>query len=191
MGFWLRNPCGVSSFSNAFGSDFTDYISCCTGSFQISAVVRNNVKIIPVHITLEESKSAQAVVAAYRSASQSAASRIRGILFCNPHNPSGHIARPEVIDLLLQYCEEADIHFISDEIYALSTFETPDDLLNASRKIFQSPAKSFVSVLHRDLGGLGVCPSRVHQVYSISKDLGCSGLRLVRSKSRTTRNASG
>jgi aspartate/methionine/tyrosine aminotransferase len=181
-GCWSRNPCGVSSFTNAFESGFTDYISRFTGSFQISAVVRNNVKIIPVHITLEDSKTAQGVVAAYRSASRSAASKVRGILFCNPHNPSGHIARPEVVDLLLQYCEEAEIHFISDEIYALSTFETPGNISNASRKIFQSPATNFVSVLHRDLGGLGVCPSRVHQVYSISKDLGCSGLRLVGSK---------
>lgn len=44
---------------------------------------------------------------------------------------------------------------------------------------FESPSTQFVSVLSRDLHELGVDGSRVHLLYSISKDFGCSGIRLV------------
>jgi hypothetical protein len=85
---------------------------------------------------------------------------------------------------LLQFCEEADIHFLSDEIYALSTFGSLDAAQAGPNrwggKAFESPSDCFVSVLSRDLRGLGVDGARVHVLYSISKDLGCSGLRLVR-----------
>lgn len=75
-----------------------------------------------MHVPLEETSSPRAVVAAYRAAAKSAPCAVRGILFCNPHNPYGHIAPVGVIDAMLQYCEEADLHFVSDGIYALSTF---------------------------------------------------------------------
>lgn len=70
------------------------------------------------------------------------------------------------IEALLQFCEQNDLHFISDEIYGLSVFNT-------------TATGGFVSVLQIDLEALGVNPNRVHMVYSISKDLGSSGLRTV------------
>jgi aspartate/methionine/tyrosine aminotransferase len=90
-----------------------------------------------------------------------------------------------VLDALLQFCQQADIHFLSDEIYALSTFGRADaqaigEPTQRDAKSFTSPSAHFVSVLSRDLERLGVQASRVHILYSISKDLGCSGLRLVR-----------
>ncbi|KAK7178676.1 hypothetical protein PSPO01_15284 [Paraphaeosphaeria sporulosa] len=148
------------------------------GSFEISAVLRNSVRIIPVQVPFREVESAQGVVSAYRIAAQKATCNIRGILFCNPHNPSGHISRPEVTDALLQYCEEEDLHFISDEVYALSTFGAFEGAADKHGKIFRSSATNFVSVLQKHLQGLGVNPSRVHQVYSFSKDFGSSGVRL-------------
>lgn len=149
------------------------------GSFEISAVLRNGVHIIPVHVPVHESHSAQAVVAAYRTAAEEATCSVRGILFCNPHNPHGHICPVEIIDALLQYCEEADLHFVSDEIYALSTFGAIDQHPTGCGEMIESPATEFASVLSRDLQGLGVNGSRVHLLYSISKDLGSSGIRLV------------
>ncbi|KKP00668.1 hypothetical protein THAR02_07222 [Trichoderma harzianum] len=75
-----------------------------------------------VYVPFGQSQNASDIVEAYRSAAEKASCKIRGILFCNPHNPHGHICPPEGIDGLLKYCQEADLHFISDEIYALSTF---------------------------------------------------------------------
>nr|A0A1U9YHZ6.1 RecName: Full=Aminotransferase verI; AltName: Full=Verticillin biosynthesis cluster protein I [Clonostachys rogersoniana]AQZ42161.1 putative aminotransferase [Gliocladium sp.] len=129
------------------------------GSFEVSSVLRNGVTLIPVQIKFHESHSAQGIVDAYRKAMENTSCKVRGLLFCNPHNPWGHILSVEVIDALLLFCEQADIHFVSDEIYALSTFgrmELPSGNLEHGEK-FLSPATSFVSVLSRDLIKLGGC----------------------------------
>jgi gliotoxin/aspirochlorine biosynthesis aminotransferase len=160
----------------------------CLGSFEISAVLRNGVKVVPVSEPAQQADYAQSIVAAYQIAADEAAAsgtRIRGLLFCNPHNPHGHVYTAEVLDALLQFCEQADIHFLSDEIYALSTFGRVDahaagEPTQRAGKGFTSPSAHFVSVLSRNLERLGVNASRVHMLYSISKDFGCSGLRLVR-----------
>uniref|UniRef100_A0A8H7K2W8 Aminotransferase class I/classII large domain-containing protein n=1 Tax=Bionectria ochroleuca TaxID=29856 RepID=A0A8H7K2W8_BIOOC len=151
------------------------------GSFEVSSVLRNGVKLIPVPISYGESQCAQSIVEAYRAAAENTPRKVRGLLFCNPHNPWGHICSVEIIDALLQYCEQADIHFVSDEIYALSTFGRvvlPSSGSAGQSEKFVSPDAKFVSVLSRDLTKLGVNGERVHVVYSISKDFGCSGLRL-------------
>lgn len=149
------------------------------GSFQVPAVLRNSVQLIPVYVPFIQSRNAKAIVQAYRSAAQEASCNVRGILFCNPHNPYGHICLTEAIDGLLQYCQEADLHFISDEIYALSTFGDLGESLARCKGVFESPETEFVSVLSRDLDALRVERSRIHVLYSISKDFGCSGMRLV------------
>jgi gliotoxin/aspirochlorine biosynthesis aminotransferase len=153
-----------------------------TGSFEVSAVLRNGVRLIPVHVAFEKTHSTKEVVAAYRAAAGKT-DRVRGLLFCNPHNPHGHIHPVEVIEALLQYCEETDIHFVSDEIYALSTFGDVKKPRGGSVDMFESHTAEFVSVLSRNLTELGVKRSRVHLLYSISKDLGSSGMRLVGSVS--------
>lgn len=51
------------------------------------------------------------------------------------------------------------IHLIVDEIYALSTFDTPD----------QPDAQPFVSILSIDPQSVGCHPGRVHAVYGASK----------------------
>ncbi|KAL6862023.1 PLP-dependent transferase [Trichoderma novae-zelandiae] len=148
------------------------------GSFQVSAVLRNSVQLIPVYVPPEQSHSARDIVQAYRDAADKATCKVRGILFCNPHNPYGHICPAEAIDGLLQYCQKDNLHFVSDEIYALSTFGDLGESSETSKKVYRSPETEFVSVLSRDLGLLEVERSRVHVLYSISKDFGCSGIRL-------------
>ncbi|KAL6895113.1 PLP-dependent transferase [Trichoderma evansii] len=148
------------------------------GSFQVSAVLRNAVQLIPVYVPFNQSHSAAAIVEAYRSAADHASCNVRGILFCNPHNPHGHICPAEAIDQLVKYTQEADMHFVSDEIYALSAFGDVGAPSAKCKKVFDSPTTQFVSVLSRDLDTLGVDRSRIHVLYSISKDFGCSGIRL-------------
>ncbi|KAL7952876.1 PLP-dependent transferase [Trichoderma compactum] len=148
------------------------------GDFQVSAVLRNSVQLMPVYVPFGQSQNASDIVQAYRSAAQKASCKIRGILFCNPHNPHGHICPIEAMDGLIQYCQEANLHFISDEIYALSTFGERSESSVRCKGVFKSPETEFTSVLSRDLDALGVERSRVHVLYSISKDFGCSGIRL-------------
>ena len=71
------------------------------------------------------------------------------------------------IKALLAFCQKYQIHFISDEIYALSKYET----------INPTPAHEFVSVLSIPLDGL-IDPHLVHATYGMSKDFSCNGMRL-------------
>jgi gliotoxin/aspirochlorine biosynthesis aminotransferase len=72
---------------------------------------------------------------------------------------------------VLKFCDKHKIHFISDEIYAMSSFPSPD---------IPNPVP-FVSALQLDVQGMGCDISRLHTIWSISKDLGSSGLRVVSS----------
>ncbi|KAF7154855.1 hypothetical protein CNMCM5623_003113 [Aspergillus felis] len=141
------------------------------GGFETSFVLRSNVTA--VHVTPPSNSDnsvpedadhlVSAYVAAYERALRQAPCRIRAILVCNPHNPCGHIYSTKVIQALLQFAQRHDLFYISDEIYALSTLDE------------QTP---FTSVLSIDVSALGVDLARVFTLYSISKDLGSSGLRL-------------
>ncbi|EAW16184.1 aminotransferase gliI [Aspergillus fischeri NRRL 181] len=139
------------------------------GGFETSFVLRSSVTA--VHVTPPsdgiESGDLDHLVSvyidAYERALRHAPCRIKAILVCNPHNPCGHIYPPTVIQALLQFAQRHNLFYISDEIYALSTLDE------------RTP---FTSVLSIDVSALGVDLARVFTLYSISKDLGSSGLRL-------------
>ena len=44
----------------------------------------------------------------------------KGFLFCNPSNPLGEVYSLELAESLMKVCAKFQMHFISDEIYALS-----------------------------------------------------------------------
>ncbi|KAI1359240.1 pyridoxal phosphate-dependent transferase [Xylaria arbuscula] len=150
--------------------------------FGLASNLRNDDRLIPVARPPSYLSKEQAI-AHYSKAIESAPCRIRGIIVCNPQNPYGHIYPQYWMEALLQFCEAQDIHYISDEIYGMSTFGPPSSSssLSVSEKsepIFESPETAFTSVLSLDLRKLSVNPARVHCIYGISKDLGSSGLRL-------------
>ncbi|KAI0508609.1 PLP-dependent transferase [Xylaria bambusicola] len=93
---------------------------------------------------------------------------IKALLLTNPHNPLGQAYPKDVIIAVLNFCNDKQIHFISDEIYAMTRFENPD---------LPRPV-SFTSALQLDVQQLGCDLSRVHTIWSTSKDLGSSGLRV-------------
>ncbi|KZT54836.1 PLP-dependent transferase [Calocera cornea HHB12733] len=99
---------------------------------------------------------------------EAAGTPIRAVMLCNPHNPLGRCYPRETILAYARFCEEHDLHLISDEIYAFSVFPTEDD---------EHPAP-FVSALSIDFEKEAGCdPARVHVVYGMSKDFNANGLR--------------
>lgn len=94
---------------------------------------------------------------------------IKGLLLTNPHNPFGQCYPKSIIVEMIRFCDSKRIHFISDELYAMSSFTNPE-----------IPALPFVSTLQLDIQGIGCDLSRIHTIWSTSKDLGSSGLRMVR-----------
>ena len=126
----------------------------------------------PIAVTLPQVESVltEALIAALEEAFQSAARPIKALVLTNPHNPLGLCYTPSVLELCLQFCQRHSIHFISDEIYALTSYKNTD---------IPTPVP-FVSVLSLDVVALGVDRSRVHVIWSTSKDFGQSGVRMVR-----------
>ena len=85
---------------------------------------------------------------------------VQGFLFCNPSNPLGEIYPLELAEQLMKVCAKYQMHFLADEVYALSNYDT---------KI------RFKSVL--SLGKNVPDPLRTHFMWGLSKDLGIAGFR--------------
>ncbi|OBT68851.1 hypothetical protein VE03_02044 [Pseudogymnoascus sp. 23342-1-I1] len=91
----------------------------------------------------------------------------RALLICNPHNPSGRCYPKSSLIALMKFCAQNNLHLISDEIYALTVFETDDP-----------SSAPFTSVLEIDTAG--IIDSRfVHVEYGFSKDFGAPGLHIA------------
>ncbi|KAF5532062.1 aminotransferase [Fusarium napiforme] len=156
----------------------------CWEGFGIASNLRNDDRLIPVTIPVGLSSPEQ-LIELYLKAMEAATCRVRSIIICNPMNPSGHIYPTSWLEAILQFCEEQDIQYIADEIYGMSAWESqqkkaPKPFSEKGPVVFESPETKFTSVLSLDMKRIGVNPARVHVVYALSKDLGSSGLRLVR-----------
>jgi aspartate/methionine/tyrosine aminotransferase len=67
----------------------------------------------------------------------------------------------------MKLCQKHQIHFVSDEIYALSVWENPE----------APEATGFTSALSIDLDGI-IDAHLVHVLWGLSKDFGANGLRI-------------
>ncbi|KAF9891371.1 hypothetical protein FE257_004227 [Aspergillus nanangensis] len=92
---------------------------------------------------------------------------VRVLLVSNPHNPLGRCYPPETLMEFARFCGEKSLHFISDEIYAMSGFPNPAIPI----------ATPFISTLALDFQGL-IDPQLTHVLYGASKDFCANGLRL-------------
>ena len=96
---------------------------------------------------------------------------VRGLLITNPCNPRGILYSDDTIRSMLRWSLDNKVHYIADEIYALS--------VHADGATFRSA----MSVLYEDLVGRGevsaeVAASFFHLLYGLSKDWCASGLRI-------------
>ena len=48
--------------------------------------------------------------------------KVRGFIFCNPNNPLGAVYSWDLTRSLMAVCARHQVHFIADEIYALSVY---------------------------------------------------------------------
>ena len=94
---------------------------------------------------------------------QTAGTRIRALLLCNPHNPTGRCYPHETIVEIMRLCQKHKIHLFCDEIYGMSVYETS--------------AVPFESVISFDSSEY-ISTDYLHMMYSMSKDLGGGGLRV-------------
>lgn len=84
---------------------------------------------------------------------------VKAILLTNPSNPLGVIYSKEAMISCIAWARSKNLHIIVDEIYGLSCFG-------------DEPFTSVVSFFNNDIS------DDIHILWSFSKDLGASGLRL-------------
>ncbi|KAF2276638.1 1-aminocyclopropane-1-carboxylate synthase [Westerdykella ornata] len=105
---------------------------------------------------------------ALEEALSSANCPVKALMFTSPHNPLSLCYTRPLVEACVRFCEKQDLHFICDEVYGMSVFNSPD----------MTNPQGFESVLSLNLEELGVNPARVHVVWSMSKDFGQSGFRM-------------
>ncbi|RMZ66210.1 aminotransferase -like [Pyrenophora seminiperda CCB06] len=136
--------------------------------FDFSFRIRAAVEPILVPLPSLSASFTESLVEALEKAYQESTCPIKALIITNPHNPLGLCYPKALLESCLKFCTKHDIHFISDEVYALSIFPSPD---------LPRP-QPFVSALALNLKEIGVDSSRVHVVWSTSKDFGQSGFRM-------------
>ncbi|EPS38744.1 hypothetical protein H072_7483 [Dactylellina haptotyla CBS 200.50] len=131
---------------------------------------RSKLKLVPVSLKGVDPMSVEAVKFYEKELQiqKNHGVKVRGMILCNPHNPLGKCYTPEAIKAYASFCNDHNIHFISDEIYALSIYSTPSNTTAAPfTSIFAVPGLL-------DL----IQPHLVHVLYGMSKDFCANGLRM-------------
>ncbi|TXG52576.1 hypothetical protein EZV62_021745 [Acer yangbiense] len=127
---------------------------------------RPDVEIVPIHCSSSNGFkiTMPALEKAYERA-QRLNLKVKGVLVTNPSNPLGTTLTRQELNHLITFAVAKEIHIISDEIYSGTVFDSP-------RFISITEAVIDRKLQETDLW------SRIHIVYSLSKDLGMPGFRI-------------
>ncbi|KAJ5780498.1 hypothetical protein N7457_005658 [Penicillium paradoxum] len=142
------------------------------GMFIPDISLRSGSPVVPVSFDEHDPLGLEAVdkyEEALLAFQQTTGKKVKALMLAHPHNPLGRCYPREVLIKLMKFCQKYQVHFISDEIYALSTFENTVDK--------HPPPAKFESALSIDPTGI-IDPRLVHVLWGMSKDFGANGIRL-------------
>lgn len=96
---------------------------------------------------------------------------VNTILLTNPNNPLGTIYSTETVKGLLRWCIKNKVHYVTDEIYALSVYKPLEEPFISGLTLAQELV-SAGEFTQKDVD------TYVHLIYGLSKDWCASGLRV-------------
>ncbi|MBA0808636.1 hypothetical protein Gohar_024360 [Gossypium harknessii] len=148
-------------------ADPGDAILLPTPSYPGDLKWRTGVEIVPIHCSSSNGFriSMFALEEAYERA-QKLNLKVKGVLITNPSNPLGTTMTKDELQSLITFAIDKDIHLISDEVFSGTVFDSPC-FISIMEAAMDSNLKRNTDVL-----------SRIHIVYSLSKDLGLPGFRV-------------
>ncbi|EDQ90334.1 uncharacterized protein MONBRDRAFT_24686 [Monosiga brevicollis MX1] len=151
-------------------------------AFALDLCKRIGCVIAPVAVEMPEGGEPQLTVEAIQTAydaAQAAGQQVRALIFTNPNNPTatdhrltwltdnlGTIFPRETVADAIRFCLDHQLHFVSDEIYAMSTMAGSDKFASAHE------------VALNDLQAPDGWERLVHVMWGASKDFGLNGLRI-------------
>ena len=112
------------------------------------------------------------LIEAYDSAPNPA--RIKALVIANPHNPLGRCYTVAALQGMMSFCRDRGLHFVSDEAYALSEFGGDEPKFVSALALNHRVQK--YEVIESDSI---MDPSFLHVVYTMTKDFGSNGMRMV------------
>ncbi|WWC85745.1 uncharacterized protein L201_000611 [Kwoniella dendrophila CBS 6074] len=142
--------------------------------FDRDLIGRGRVRLIPVHVPVGDEAFEPDCLKMFEeklAEVEKEGIRVRAIIVCNPQNPLGRTYPRSTLLAYAKFCEEKDLHLVSDEIYALSVYDNKDF----------PQALPFTSIMSLDYEkelGIPFDKARVHVVYGMSKDFCSNGLRI-------------
>ncbi|WVR03444.1 hypothetical protein IAU60_000435 [Kwoniella sp. DSM 27419] len=142
--------------------------------FDRDLIGRGRVRLIPVHVPVGEGAFGPDSLKYFEEKLDEVTKQgitVRAVIVCNPQNPLGRTYPRSTLLAYAKFCEDKDLHLVSDEIYALSVYDNHHF----------TQAEPFTSMLSLDVekeAGIEFDKARVHVVYGMSKDFCANGLRV-------------
>ena len=154
-------------------------------AFDNDLSARNNLVPTPVYLEMNDADTEKQLTA-IKDATAAAGRPAAALLVSNPNNPLGTVYSDAMVRSMLLWCIRHKIHYVSDEIYALSVFKDPtreDSKTNPSAASadelrFVSALSLTEDLVHEGRISRSDANTYVHLVYGLSKDWSASGLRV-------------
>ncbi|KAH8164037.1 hypothetical protein CIB48_g4208 [Xylaria polymorpha] len=139
-----------------------------SGAYEVFLNVHTGIVPIPVSVSSLDDVFGEGMIPTLEKGLRDAPVPVKAVVVTNPHNPLGRCYSKKNLIELMQFCQRHNLHLISDEVFALSEHGCTD---------LRQPRK-FTSALAIDAAAHGCDATRIHVIWSMSKDLGATGARL-------------
>lgn len=146
-------------------------------AFDNDLMAKNGVHPVPFYLDEEAGDIGGQLEKAYQDAAVSRGIQIRAVLVTSPNNPLGIIYKDETVHEMLRWTlnKHNNIHYVTDEIYALSVYKKQE---GGEGGKFTSGLKHAQEMVKQGVLKEHAVIDRVHLLYGLSKDWCGSGLRV-------------